>query len=182
MTVFIGGSILKIKEGRCLMEKTRGLTIRRYKTDDYEEFSRVFFKYFRDALKLDVSFEDARDICRDIEERIGRGICVLDIALVDEKIGGFISYQVDSCESNWNYREGDGCILEAYVDNEYRELGLGKLLNKGAEAVLWRKRIGKIYLTSDEEAVGFWERCGYVLTGDICGKNQCKVMEKGRLI
>jgi len=45
--------------------------------------------------------------------------------LLDDKIIGFVNYQIDTLDSDWCEREGWGFIREIYVDKTLRGKGLG---------------------------------------------------------
>lgn len=160
------------------MEK---ICIREYKTSDYDEYTVLFYKYFKEDIKIDITMDDSRDMCKETQKNKDNKIIGINVAFIDDELVGFIEYQVDTPRSDWNYSEGDGCIREVYIKEKYRGMKLGYLLNKSAEEDLWKEKIDRIYLTSDEDAIEFWKRCGYKETDKICERNKCLIMDKNRV-
>ena len=78
-------------------------------------------------------------------------ITQIDVALKNDKIIGFIIYQIDSEKSDWNERSGHGFIREFYVNNQHRKQGVGTKLIQSAENNLKKMGAKNIYLTSSSE-------------------------------
>ena len=89
---------------------------------------------------------------------------------------GFSIYQIDAPDSNWCQRPGWGFIREFYVIPAYRKQGIGKRLAAHTEAVLRAMGAEHLYLTSDQ-AIPFWQRCGWRLTGEPSSNDQY-ILEK----
>ena len=151
--------------------------IRPYCNDDLEGFKEMFRDYFINDFKIEISDIKIDKICPKIAEQSILAITPLDMLLVDNKLVGFICYQIDSSNSDWCEREGWGFIREIYVNTMLRGSKLGSKLVAHAEKMLYSNGIKHIYLTSDE-ADEFWISCGYMKTAKVSDINHDPIYEK----
>lgn len=150
--------------------------IRPFCNHDMCDFKEMFCTYLSDFnIKIVAHKVDAA--CLEIADSSISEISPLDMILVDEKLVGFICYQIDNPNSDWCEREGWGFIREIYINRSMRGKGLGAKLVAHAERVLYAKGAEHIYLTSDE-ADAFWSLCGYKKTGIISEINHDPIYEK----
>lgn len=75
-------------------------------------------------------------------------------------------------------RPGWGWMLEFYIKPEYRRRGFGTLFYYKCESILREKNASSFWLTTNPDAVGFWESVGYKGTGVIADFNEYEIMEK----
>ena len=71
-----------------------------------------------------------------------------------------------------------GWILEFYIKPECRRKGLGTQLYDKCESILREKNASSFWLTTNPEAVKFWESLGYEKMGVIAEFNDYEIMEK----
>ena len=90
--------------------------------------------------------------------------------MLDLKLVGFISYQVDTPLSDCLGGRGLGSKLITHGD-------FGSKLITHPEKVLYDRGAECIYLTSDAPA-DFWELRGYTKTGKVSDINQDPIYEK----
>ena len=133
--------------------------------------------YFRNDFKIEISDKGLDKMCNEISNNSILGISSLDLLIIDEKISGFICYQIDSPNSDWCEREGWGFIRELFIYNNIRGNNLGQVLVNNAEEVLYSNGVKNIYLTSDE-AEKFWLSCGYIKTDKVSSINKDPIYEK----
>lgn len=154
--------------------------IKKLEKEDYEEFADMFVDYFinetganDDPDKLKVGL--VRMIFRQVEHKI----VYVDVAKAD-KICGFILYQIDKPESDWNERPGWGLIREFFVAKEHRNKGVGAMLLANAEKKLKLRGVKNIYLTSSEEdsVKQFYLNKGYLTDNIKCESNNGEIYEK----
>lgn len=110
------------------------------------------------------------------EDMCSRQIIHISIAFLDDLPIGFSIYQIDSELSDWCKRPNWGCIREFYISPTYRRKGYGSMLAIHAEGHLYALGAEHIYLTADD-AVSFWEHCGYRNTHELC-TNDLEIMTK----
>lgn len=145
------------------------MTILDYHPALEETFAELFVEYCRE---LDDSLTESlvrRKILPLFLDEWNRKI--LHIALVqDAQAAGLSVFQIDTPESDWCKRPGWGCIREFYIRPAARHRGLGKALAEYSERCLRTLGASALYLTADD-AVAFWERCGYAASGEICSND-----------
>ena len=89
------------------------------------------------------------------------GLIKIDILKDSEIYAGFVVYQTDDSDNEWNFKEGWGDIREIYVSPSRRRQGLGKLLLYTAEMKLKEAGTQKAYCLPAEGAEEFFTACGY---------------------
>lgn len=95
----------------------------------------------------------------------------------DEHVG-FIIAQIDTPKSDWCKREGWGFIRECFVRPDFRRRGIARSLVSKVEKDIIDAGAKDIYLTSDEEAIAFWQSVGYLDSGSVYEKNMQKIYVK----
>lgn len=140
------------------------IKIRKLLKDKYEIFTKMFCDYF-DELGENIDKEIIIDkiINKQIIKSVESKVCYVDLMIYENKEIGFIIYQIDSSDSDWNEREGQGFIREFYIEKKYRNKGLGSLLLKNAESKLKKLGATSIYLNSgnNRSTIQFYESKGY---------------------
>lgn len=105
--------------------------------------------------------ETIREICDMVEQQWESSMVSVAVLQSEGKSIGFCVYQIDTPASDWCKRQGWGMLREFYVEKSYRGRGFGTALAAYAEQKLREMGAVDFYLTADN-AVGFWETCGYV--------------------
>lgn len=143
----------------------------------YDAWAELFCTYFESDLGT-IGEHDIlmNKLCPFILDELKRGIVRQRLAVEGDTVIGFSEFQIDAEESDWCKRPGWGCIREFCVAKEYRGKGIGTALALDSENQLVQMGVKDIYLTSDT-AVGFWEKCGYTDTHELCS-NDCYIMTK----
>lgn len=139
---------------------------------DHSLWADMFEDYFGDDLGEELSPQVIREkLCPFILQQQQKGLLHIALLKVQESAAGFCIYQIDSPESDWCKRPGEGCIREFFIRKEFRRKGLGRKLCREALCELEKMGAKKVYLTADE-AAGFWESCGFSNTGELCSNGQ----------
>lgn len=153
------------------------LIIRPYIESDLKIFVDMFYRYFNEDFKIEMDKNKAEKICKMIGQNSLDGITPLDMFFVDDKVAGFICYQVDSENSDWCERPGWGFIREIYIRKNMRGQGYAKKIISHTEDKIRSMGAKNIYLTSDESEA-FWIARGYKKTGAISSINHDPIYEK----
>jgi len=126
--------------------------------DTKSEFERLFADYYSE-----LGCDD--DVPHLLEEYIlpdlMAGLIKIDILKDGETYAGFVVYQTDDIDNEWNFKEGWGDIREIYVIPSHRRQGLGKFLLYTAEMKLKEGGAGKSYCLPAEGTEEFFAACGY---------------------
>ena len=135
------------------------------KFKDYEMFRTMFLDYFINDCHVKYDVEKLRQnlINQTILPQHERGLIFIDVIKQKLNCVGFIIYQIDQEESDWNERLGCGFIREFYIKPEFRKQGLGSRLLSYAENKLKELNVAEVYLTSQENETvkKFYEKQGY---------------------
>lgn len=164
------------------------MIVRNYRDSDFEAFSELVIRYFRDDLQIDMSEEQLFRIAVKMQGANSLGqhwlLVVVDDSENDEadepeggKLYGFMEFQVDHAAMDWNYRPGQGFIRECFVRPEERNRGLAGLMLQAAEQRFRQLGISQLYLTCDD-ACHIWERLGFRNSGEVCDINEGKIYTK----
>ena len=111
-----------------------------------------------------------------IDSQWEAGIIRVDLAMQEDCCIGFSVYQIDTPESDWCKRPGWGVIREFYIKPAFRSRGTGTVLACHTQQALYKMGAEQLYLTSDD-AVPFWQHCGWQLTQTLCSNGQY-ILEK----
>lgn len=105
---------------------------------------------------------------------------LIKIELIEDgpAYAGFIVYQKDDIDNDWNYKEGWGDVREIYILPDFRGKGLGKFLLYTAEMKLRESGADRAYCLPAEGSEGFFLACGYEKTDAYCDDLDCFVYEK----
>lgn len=105
------------------------------------------------------------------------GLTRIDV-LEEDKPCGFVMYQIDEINNDWNFKEGWGDIREIYVAPSYRRRGYGKFLLYTAEMKLKEAGATQSYCLPEEGAIPFFTACGYKKTDEYNEDVDCAVYVK----
>lgn len=142
------------------------------------EFERLFTEYYAE---LGCEDDCARLLKDYILPDLLSNLIKIDILQENEKFAGFVIYQIDGIENDWNLKEGWGDIREIYVTAPLRRQGLGKFLLYTAEMKLREMGADKSYCLPAEGSAPFFKACGYAETEDYNDELECYVYIKESL-
>ncbi len=154
------------------------ITVSPLKNDTQKEFERLFTSYYEE-----LGCDD--DIPHLLEEYVipdlKAGLLSIDILKEGDVFAGFVIYQTDEINNEWNFKEGWGDIREIYVIPSLRRQGLGKFLLYTAEMKLREAGTEKSYCLPSENAEEFFAACGYSKANAYSEELDCFVYEKLKL-
>lgn len=140
-------------------------------------FEEMLVEYFMHDLQSDIPEAILRDkLLNHILGYAEKQVTHIAIPMEHGVSVGFSIYQIDTPESDWCKRPGWGCIREFCILKDHRSKGFGAALAAYTEQQLRNLGAAQIYLTSDN-AIAFWERCGYCNTHEIC-TNDLEILTK----
>lgn len=144
-----------------------------------EEFEKLFLKYYSEL----GCGEDAKGLIDEcIIPDLLCGLIKIDVLFNREEVAGFVIYQVDDINNEWNVKEGWGDIREIYLTPSARGQGLGKFLLYTAEMKLRESGADKAYCLPYESAEKFFVACGYAKTNEYSEELDCYVYIKENLL
>ena len=143
---------------------------------------KIFDKLFKDYYaELDCADDAAHLVDEYIIPDMLAGLLHIDLIEDGGEIAGFVIYQVDDIDNDWNFKEGWGDIREIYITPSHRRRGLGKFLLFTAEMKLKEAGAQKVYCLPYAGAIAFFTACGYRNSNDYCDDLDCFVFEKNNL-
>ncbi|MDE7453278.1 MAG: GNAT family N-acetyltransferase [Clostridia bacterium] len=141
-------------------------------------FSKLFTDYYKE-LGCD---DDCGHLLKEyVLPDLLAGLISIEVIEDGEEVAGFIIYQIDGIENEWNFKEGFGDVREIYVVPSRRRNGLGKLMLYTAELKMKERGAEKSYCLPYEGAVPFFTACGYLQTEEYSNDLDCPVFEKQNL-
>lgn len=103
----------------------------------------------------------------------------LKLCVVNSETIGFLFGKIILPEDKDYKKVGCGYIMEFYVLPEYRRNGCGRQMYQFLENFFISKHIKQLYLTAGSVTGKlFWEKMGFILTGDISLDNKQEIYEK----
>ena len=145
------------------------------KDTDVEIFQNLFKEYYAE---LGCEDDTAHLIDEYIIPDMKASLLHIDLIAEDKAAVGFVIYQVDDIDNEWNLKEGWGDIREIYISPAHRLKGLGKFLLYFAEMKLKDAGAKGAYCLPFEGAVPFFKACGYADTEQYCEDLDCNIFEK----
>ncbi|MDE6504375.1 MAG: GNAT family N-acetyltransferase [Clostridia bacterium] len=151
------------------------ITVSPLKDSTQKQFEQLFAEYYNEL-------GCGEDIPHLLEEYVipdlKAGLLHIDILKDGDTFAGFVIYQTDDINNEWNFKEGWGDIREIYVVPSRRRQGLGKFLLYTAEMKLREAGTDKSYSLPCENAEEFFTACGYEKTTAYNSDLGCSVYEK----
>lgn len=145
-------------------------------TDKSEkQFRRLFTQYYAE---LDCEDEPEHLLSEYVLPDLKAGLISVEMLKDGEDYAGFVIYQRDEIDNDWNFREGWGDIREIFVIPEKRRQGLGRFLLYTAEMKLKESGAQKAYALPVDEAEPFFRACGYSAGDCYSEELDCAVYEK----
>ena len=105
----------------------------------------------------------------------------IDVMRSDGEFAGFVIYQQDAANNEWNFKEGWGDVREIYVARPFRGKGMGKFLLYTAEMKLNESGVARAYCLPNLAAESFFKACSYKKTEEYCADLDSFVFEKKNL-
>lgn len=140
-----------------------------------KEFEALFNSYYEE-LGCDEDIQHLLD--EYILPDLLAGLIKIDILQDGQTFAGFVIYQTDDIDNEWNFKEGWGDIREIYIIPSLRRQGLGKFLLYTAELKLKESGTDKAYCLPSEESESFFTACGYERTEGYNAELDSIVYEK----
>lgn len=144
-------------------------------SDAQTEFEKLFTDYYTE---LDCDEDIPRLLSEYIIPDLLAGLIKIDVLKDGETFAGFVIYQIDDIDNEWNKKEGWGDIREIYVIPSLRRKGLGKFLLYTAEFKLKESGADKCYALPNEAAEIFFNACGYEKGNEYDEETECFVYNK----
>lgn len=142
----------------------------------------VFEKLFKDYYaELDCADDTAHLVDEYIIPDMIAGLLRIDLIADGDTVSGFVIYQIDDINNEWNMKEGWGDIREIYIIPSHRRQGLGKFLLYTAEMKLKEAGAKNAYCLPFEGAQPFFTACGYIDSDKYCEDLDCTIFEKNNL-
>ena len=147
--------------------------------DCLAEFEKLFCDYYKELGCED----DCEHLLKEyIIPDMLAGLIKIDVLRSDGVLSGFVIYQIDDIDNDWNFKEGWADIREIYVVPSLRRSGAGTLLLYTAEMKLREAGAKRSYALPSENSVPFFEACRYKATDEYNPDLDCKVFVKDSLI
>ena len=145
---------------------------------DKDTFKNLFKDYYAE---LDCADDTAHLVDEYIIPDMLAGLLSVDLIADGGEVCGFVIYQIDDINNEWNFKEGWGDIREIYIAPSFRRQGSGKFLLYTAEMKLKEAGAKKAYCLPFEGATPFFAACGYNNSSEYCEDLDCAVFEKNNL-
>lgn len=148
------------------------------KDNEKQNFAKLFTDYYSE---LDCA-DDAAHLAEEyVIPDLLAGLISVDMLYDGGQTAGFIIYQTDDIDNDWNFKEGWGDVREIYVVPSLRRQGLGRFLLYTAEMKLKECGVQKAYCLPCAGSEGFFRACGYVGSVSFNEDTDCFVFEKTNL-
>ncbi len=140
-----------------------------------DEFCRLFDSYYKE---LDCDDDTAHLLDEYVLPDCLAGLIRIYMIYENDEAAGFVIFQIDDIDNDWNLKEGWGDIREIYISPSHRRKGLGKFLLYSAEMFLKENGADRAYCLPYKKAEQFFTDCGYKKTDVYNGDFDCFVYEK----
>jgi ribosomal protein S18 acetylase RimI-like enzyme len=122
----------------------------------------------QDLARLNLAFNGVRELPEALSRRLADPFCVEQplVAVLEGRVVGFAALRVVPCVF---YDQPHGELTELYVEEEYRELGVGRKLILLAEKIAKSKGVKELFVLtgiSNQKARRLYNSLGYE-DGDI---------------
>lgn len=142
---------------------------------DKQVFKTLFKQYYAE---LDCPDDTAHLVEEYIIPDMLAGLLRVELAELDGQTVGFVIYQIDDIDNEWNFKEGFGDVREIYVAPSARRKGVGRFLMNRAENELTAAGAKGIYCLPCDAATPFFKACGYAESDEYCDELDCPVLIK----
>lgn len=141
-------------------------------------FKQLFTSYYKE---LDCDDDAPRLVDEYILPDLTAGLIGIDILQDGDAFAGFVIYQKDDIDKEWNLKEGWGDVREIYVIPSLRGKGYGRFLLYTAEMKMKEGGAEKCYCIPCEGAEKFFISCGYTRGNEYNEELDAFVFEKTNL-
>jgi len=162
--------------GRLLDDKPKITTCCPTSSDDRETFRRLFADNIMLEFPDTPGWKAAKWVQSVVDLLSEKDRWALLARIGGNEAAGFALFKIDKED-----RPGWGYITEFYVAREHRLKSIGKALAHEALRVLATRGVENVMLTANQNAVGFWEKCGFERSGEKW-KNGLDVMVRRCII
>ncbi len=139
-----------------------------------EAFKACFRAYF---LEIGIRLREDTDVFDDITASY-KNEQMRTLAIEDGgALAGFIMFQPEHLQGGF-FEENAVFIRELWISPDYRRRGFGKLLIESVEERFKPQGAGKLLLTYQENALGFYEKLGFRPADTYKAKNNHRVIAK----
>ena len=139
-----------------------------------ERFKQCFRAYF---LEIGVNLKEDTDVFDDITESYEKENMRTFVIEEDTQFAGFIMLQAEHLQGGF-FEEKVGFVRELWVAPSFRCFGYGKQLIEIAEDYFKKKKIPKLILTYEDDALEFYKRLGFNHDSSYKAKNDGNVIIK----
>lgn len=165
------------------MEQVDFIQYNKDNDNHYQIFIKLFSEYFdeicTDKPEKNIPKHVMPRIVKIIGEETAKYKEWLYLCSMGVDIIGFALAQIDTHDNPMCKREGWGFIREFYIIPSFRKRGYAREMCFLLEKIIFDNGANHIYLTADPNTgVPFWEKMGYVFSGNIDDKNGNKIYEK----
>lgn len=146
---------------------------------DFHSLMRIYAKEL-DEHQHRVTASEALEKWTDsiIEKRYDNGWC-LKLCCDGANPIGFICGKIDRPDDRGYKKIGYGYIMEFFVLSEHRRRGFGRDMLRYMGRYFAANGADRMYLTADPvTGIPFWERMGFVRTGEVSPENGLEIFEK----
>lgn len=143
------------------------------------QFEKLFTEYYSE---LDCGENVKHLVDEYILPDLLAGLIRIELLKDGDTYAGFVIYQKDDIDNEWNFKEGWGDVREIYVIPSKRRKGYGKFLLYTAELKMRESGLDRAYCLPCDGAEKFFEACGYKKGGEYSEELDCFVYEKTNLV
>lgn len=143
------------------------------------EFEKLFTDYYKE---LGCDDDCGHLLSEYVIPDLLAGLIYIDVLSENDRLSGFVIYQKDDINNDWNFKEGFGDIREIYVVPSLRRTGAGTLLLYTAEMRLRESGVTKSYALPALGSEPFFEACGYKKTDEYNAELDSLVYVKESLL
>ena len=138
-------------------------------TSNYEIMLCQMTDYYRNAEDADTPQQEIEDFIHMLFDMIQLGSIRGKLLYYDNVAVGFVLWGIDKEDDMFCEMPGYGTILEICVNEDCRMNGIGTAAVNYAEADMLNNGAKGLYVLAHPDAQGFWQRLGYIDSGNIGG-------------
>lgn len=161
------------------MEKLNYVNVTEKNRAEFHRLMQMYAKELDEHQNRNTDSEMLRRWTENIIKNQRQPAICLKLCTIKSEIIGFLYGKIVLPEDNGYKKVRYGYITEFYVLPEYRRNGYGRNMYRFLESFFISKQIKQLYLTADPvTGKPFWEKLGFIRTGEISSKNKQEIYEK----